>query len=131
VPGAEARSTPAHDARHDRHPDRRHQHLHEQLDPIDAARGRWEAEGSGEPGADERATIPTAIVSQIGMRCLPGTTSRPSAPTMTPIAPAGEPGDIVRVTDGHAVLFLLPAEFDRATEADLRYLLAREACAHR
>jgi hypothetical protein len=59
--------------------------LHEQLDPIDAARGRWEAEGSGEPGADERATIPTAIVSQIGMRCPPETTSRPSAPTMMPI----------------------------------------------
>lgn len=47
------------------------------------------------------------------------------------LAPAGEPGDIVRVTDGHAVIFLLPAEFDRATEADLRYLLARQACVSR
>ena len=30
------------------------------------------------------ATMPTTIVSQIGMFCLPGTTRRPSAPTMRP-----------------------------------------------
>jgi hypothetical protein len=30
------------------------------------------------------AAIPTTIVSQMGMRCLPGTTSRPSAPTTMP-----------------------------------------------
>ena len=30
------------------------------------------------------ATMPMTIVSQIGMGCLPGTTSRPSAPTMAP-----------------------------------------------
>jgi hypothetical protein len=30
------------------------------------------------------ATMPTTMVSQIGMGCLPGTTSRPSAPMIAP-----------------------------------------------
>jgi len=40
-------------------------------------------------------------------------------------APAGEPGDIVRVSDDRTSIYLTPAEFDAATEADLRYLLAQ------
>lgn len=39
-------------------------------------------------------------------------------------APPGSPGDIVRISDGTTTVYLTPAEFDRSTEADLRYLLA-------
>lgn len=41
-------------------------------------------------------------------------------------APAGQRGDLVRVSDGRARVYLLPGEFERATPADLRWLLARE-----
>jgi hypothetical protein len=46
-------------------------------------------------------------------------------------APAGARGDIVRVSDGTVAVYLTPAEFDAATEADLRYELARQAVAGR
>ncbi len=42
-------------------------------------------------------------------------------------APAGHRGDLVRVTDGTATVYLTPLEFDAADEAHLRYLLARRA----
>jgi hypothetical protein len=42
-------------------------------------------------------------------------------------APAGHRGDIVRVSDGRALLYLFPWEFEAADEARLRWLLAREA----
>ena len=42
-------------------------------------------------------------------------------------APAGARGDIVRVSDGTIAVYLTPAEFDAASESDLRYLLARQA----
>jgi hypothetical protein len=41
-------------------------------------------------------------------------------------APDGEPGDMVRLSDGVATIYLSPAEFERATDADLRYLLAKD-----
>jgi hypothetical protein len=44
-------------------------------------------------------------------------------------APTGARGDIVRVSDGTIAIYLTPAEFDAATEADLRYQLARQAVA--
>ncbi|MEJ3651449.1 hypothetical protein WEH80_00380 [Actinomycetes bacterium KLBMP 9759] len=46
-------------------------------------------------------------------------------------APDGERGDIVRVSDGVATIYLTPAEYDAATERDLRYLLARRAAEQR
>jgi hypothetical protein len=44
-------------------------------------------------------------------------------------APDGARGDIVRVSDGTVAVYLTPAEFDAASESDLRYLLARRAVA--
>ena len=41
-------------------------------------------------------------------------------------APDGEPGDIVRVSDGTRTLYLTPHEFDEASEQQLRYRLAAE-----
>jgi ribosomal protein L9 len=41
-------------------------------------------------------------------------------------APAGEPGDIVRVSDGTLTIYLTPREFDESTEQQLRYRLAAE-----
>ena len=41
-------------------------------------------------------------------------------------APAGDPGDIVRVSDGTLTIYLTPREFDEATEQQLRYRLAAE-----
>jgi hypothetical protein len=46
-------------------------------------------------------------------------------------APAGSRGDIVRVSDGVSTIHLTPREFDEATHADLRYLLARAAMRRR
>ena len=42
-------------------------------------------------------------------------------------APAGHRGDIVRVPDGRASLYLFPWEFEVADEARLRWLLAQKA----
>jgi hypothetical protein len=42
-------------------------------------------------------------------------------------APPDSRGDIVRVGDGVATIYLTPAEFDAASESELRYLLARKA----
>lgn len=47
------------------------------------------------------------------------------------LAPEGERGDIVRVGDGTATIYLTPAEFDAATERDLRYQLAQQRMARR
>ena len=41
-------------------------------------------------------------------------------------APEGEPGDIVRVSDGTRTLYLTPREFDETGEPQLRYRLAAE-----
>ena len=42
------------------------------------------------------------------------------------VAPEGERGDLVRVSDGRVSLFLLPSEFETADEKRLRWLLAQE-----
>jgi hypothetical protein len=41
-------------------------------------------------------------------------------------APAGHRGDIVRVSDGRASLYLFPWEFETTDEARLRWLLAQQ-----
>ena len=41
-------------------------------------------------------------------------------------APPGERGDMVRVSDGEARLYLLASEFDMISPATLRWMLARE-----
>ena len=41
-------------------------------------------------------------------------------------APAGERGDLVRVSDGRSRVYLLPNEFDTVSPATLRWMLARE-----
>jgi ribosomal protein L9 len=41
------------------------------------------------------------------------------------VAPAGARGDIVRVSDGRATIYLDPETFDTASEAELRTALAR------
>jgi Ribosomal protein L9, N-terminal domain len=38
----------------------------------------------------------------------------------------GQRGDIVRVSDGRARMYLLPGEYDNASPATLRWMLARE-----
>ena len=43
------------------------------------------------------------------------------------IAPAGERGDLVRISDGTISLYMLPSEFEAASEAELRWQLARQA----
>jgi hypothetical protein len=40
-------------------------------------------------------------------------------------APDGQPGDLVRLTDGSATIYLTPREYEQASEAELLYLLAR------
>ena len=40
------------------------------------------------------------------------------------VAAVGQRGDIVRVSNGRATIYLDPAEFDAATEGRLEYLLA-------
>ena len=40
-------------------------------------------------------------------------------------APPGSAGDIVVVTDGTSTIYLTPAEYDTASEVDLRYRLAQ------
>src|SRR4051812_43179445 len=47
------------------------------------------------------ATMPMTIVSQMGIGCRPGTTSRPSAPTMAPTIMAGGGGGGGRVPARH------------------------------
>ena len=42
-------------------------------------------------------------------------------------APVGQRGDIVRVSDGRASLYLFPWEFDATDEVRLRWLLAQKA----
>jgi hypothetical protein len=42
-------------------------------------------------------------------------------------APPGSRGDLVAVSDDRSTIYLTPAEFDAATETELRYLLARKA----
>lgn len=42
-------------------------------------------------------------------------------------APEGARGDIVRVTDGSATIYMLPGEFDRASRQHLRWLLTAAA----
>ncbi len=44
-------------------------------------------------------------------------------------APAAHRGDIVRVSDGRASLYLFPWEFEATDEARLRWLLAQKATA--
>lgn len=41
-------------------------------------------------------------------------------------APEGTRGDIVRISDGTATIYLTPAEYDGTSETQLRYLLARK-----
>ena len=41
-------------------------------------------------------------------------------------APPGERGDMVRVSDGEARVYLLASEFDMVTPTTLRWMLARE-----
>lgn len=40
------------------------------------------------------------------------------------VAPEGQRGDLVRVTDGRATVYLVPYEFEMATESRLRDMLA-------
>lgn len=40
------------------------------------------------------------------------------------VAPEGHRGDLVRITDGRATVYLVPFEFEMATEAQLRDMLA-------
>ena len=40
-------------------------------------------------------------------------------------APEGDPGDIVRISDGATTIYLTPREYDEVGERQLRYLLAR------
>jgi hypothetical protein len=40
------------------------------------------------------------------------------------VAPAGQRGDIVRISDGWATIYLDPAEFERTSEGRLRRMLA-------
>lgn len=40
-------------------------------------------------------------------------------------APEGAVGDIVAISDGSRTLYLTPAEYDAATEAELHYRLAQ------
>jgi hypothetical protein len=40
-------------------------------------------------------------------------------------APEGARGDIVRVSDGTRTVYLTPQDYERASEAELRYLVAR------
>jgi len=42
-------------------------------------------------------------------------------------APPGERGDMVRVSDGRARVYLLPSEFDSASPATLRWMLAQRS----
>ena len=41
-------------------------------------------------------------------------------------AAPGERGDIVRISDDRATVYLLPSEFDMASTAMLRHLLAQQ-----
>jgi hypothetical protein len=47
------------------------------------------------------------------------------------LAPEGARGDIVRVSDGTSKLYLTPDEYDRLSEAELRYRLAAQRSAWR
>jgi hypothetical protein len=40
-------------------------------------------------------------------------------------APPGARGDIVRISDGLATIYLTPREFDSVNDEQLRYLVAR------
>ena len=42
------------------------------------------------------------------------------------VAEPGTRGDLVRVSDGRATIYLLPDEYDQSDERGLRWLLARE-----
>ena len=42
------------------------------------------------------------------------------------IAPEGQRGDLVRVSDGTSTVYLMPWEFEAADDRDLRWLLARQ-----
>jgi hypothetical protein len=40
-------------------------------------------------------------------------------------APSGSRGDLVRISDGETTIYLLPDEYDAASDTDLRYKLAQ------
>jgi hypothetical protein len=42
------------------------------------------------------------------------------------VAEPGTPGDLVRVSDGRATIYLSPDEFDHVDERTLRWLLAQQ-----
>jgi len=62
------------------------------------------------PEASTRAlTVVRLLQTPLGQEALPG-----------------ERGDIVRVSDGRARVYLLPSEFDVASVESLRWMLARQ-----
>jgi hypothetical protein len=42
-------------------------------------------------------------------------------------APPGSRGDLVAVSDDRVTIYLTPAEYEAASDTELRYLLARKA----
>jgi len=42
------------------------------------------------------------------------------------VAPEGQRGDLVRVSDGTSTVYLMPWEFEAADDRELRWLLARQ-----
>jgi hypothetical protein len=40
------------------------------------------------------------------------------------LAPPGHPGDLVKISDGRAAVYMDPREYDMASTAHLRWLLA-------
>jgi hypothetical protein len=75
------------EVRHEDDADRGDDDLHDQLEPVDAAGGGRDADRAGDEMKVpmNAATIPTTMVSQMGMGCRPGTTRRPSAPMIAPM----------------------------------------------
>ena len=64
---------------------------------------------------------PEAAISRAGL-----TVTRLLQNPLGQSAPLGEPGDLVCISDGTSKIYLMPAEYDAATEAELRWRLARQ-----
>jgi hypothetical protein len=71
-----AATSAIHDSGHDGDANGSGRHLQDELDPVHSEGDRY-PHGDGERNADGRAMMPTGIVSENGMFCLPGPPAGP------------------------------------------------------
>jgi hypothetical protein len=78
-------------------------HIGDEGDPLRPSRGE-----DGHPAVDTPGLTTTRILQN----------------PLGTLAPPGHPGDLVKITDGRASIYMEPRDYDRASPEHLRWLLA-------